>query len=177
MRLYRHCQPLGWLRWIWDLRDARQRARLMRSGDLTRLTTRTQLTSYLGLTPSESSSGPHRSQGDSTKTGKNHARRGRIEGAWAYHYPAQGSRSLQRRLEQLPKPIQDLSWKAQVRLCKRYRYLRARGKNANQARTPITLWWLWREQRSPLYGLLPGKFPSRRSHRMTLVLSLRGKTG
>jgi hypothetical protein len=35
-------------------------------------------------------------------------------------------------LEQLPKPIQDISWKAQVRLCKRFRRLMARGKNANQ---------------------------------------------
>jgi hypothetical protein len=41
------------------------------------------------------------------------------------------SRPLQLRLEQQPKAIQDFSWKAQVRLCKRYRRLMARGKHAN----------------------------------------------
>jgi hypothetical protein len=55
-----------------------------------------------------------------------------IEGAWAYRYPAKVSRHLQLRLEKLPKVIQDISWKAQVRLCKRSRRLIARGKDANQ---------------------------------------------
>ena len=101
-------------------------------GDLTRLTNPKQLMSYLGLTSSEYSSGPRRAQGGITKTGNSHARRALVEGAWAYRSPAKVSRHLQLRLEQLPKPIQDLSWKAQVRLCKRYRQLIARGKNANQ---------------------------------------------
>jgi transposase len=52
--------------------------------------------------------------------------------AWAYRYPAKVSRHLQLRPEQLPKPIQDISWRAQVRLWKRYRQLSARGKHANQ---------------------------------------------
>jgi transposase len=55
-----------------------------------------------------------------------------VEGAWAYRYPAKVSRHLQLRLEKLPKPIQDISWKAQVRLCRRDRQLSARGKNPNQ---------------------------------------------
>jgi transposase len=101
-------------------------------GDLTRVTNPKQLMSYLGLTPSEYSRGPRRSQGGITKTGHSHARRALVEGAWAYRYPPKVSRHLQLRLEQRPKPIQELSWKAQVRLCKRYRQLLARGKNANQ---------------------------------------------
>jgi transposase len=101
-------------------------------GDLTRFDTPRQLMSYLGLTPSEYSSGDHRRQGGITKTGNAHARRALIEGAWAYRYPAKVSRHLQLRLEKLPKPIQDINWKAQVRLCKRYRRLLARGKHANQ---------------------------------------------
>jgi transposase len=101
-------------------------------GNLTRFTNPKQLMSYLGLTPSEYSSGPRRAQGGITKTGNNHARRALVEEAWAYRYPAKVSRHLQLRLEHLPKPIQDLSWKAQVRLCKRYRHLMARGKNPNQ---------------------------------------------
>lgn len=101
-------------------------------GDLSRFDKPSQLMSYLGLTPSEYSTGDHRRQGAITKTGNAHARRALIEGAWAYRYPAKVSRHLQLRLEQLPKPIQDISWKAQVRLCKRYRQLLARGKHVNR---------------------------------------------
>jgi transposase len=101
-------------------------------GALTRFDNPRQLMSYLGLTPSEYSTGERRRQGGITKTGNNHARRALIEGAWAYRYPAKVSRHLQLRLEKLPKAIQDLSWKAPVRLCKRYRQLSVRGKNANQ---------------------------------------------
>lgn len=86
----------------------------------------------MGLTPSESSSGERRRQGAITKAGNTHARRALVEGAWAYRYPAKVSRHLQLRLEKHPKAIQDISWKAQVRLCKRYRKLIARGKHANQ---------------------------------------------
>ena len=67
-----------------------------------------------------------------TKTGNTHACRALVEGAWAYRYPAKVSRHLQRRLEKLPTAIQAISWKAQVRLCTRYRHLMAKGKNANQ---------------------------------------------
>jgi len=101
-------------------------------GDLTRFDNPRQLMNYLGLIPSEYSSGERRRQGTITKAGNSHARRVLVEGAWAYRYPATVSRHLQLRLEQLPKPIQDVSWKAQVRLCQRYRQLMARGKHANQ---------------------------------------------
>jgi transposase len=100
-------------------------------GDLTRFDNPRQLMSYLGLIPAEYSSGERRHQSSITKAGNSHARRALIEGAWAYRYPAKVSRHLQLRLEQLPKSIQDISWKAQVRLCKRYRKLTARGKNDN----------------------------------------------
>jgi transposase len=101
-------------------------------GDLTRFETPRQLMKFLGLIPSEYSSGERRRQGSITKAGNTHARRALVEGAWAYQYPAKVSRHLQLRLETQPKAIQDISWKAQVRLCKRYRKLMARGKHANQ---------------------------------------------
>ena len=101
-------------------------------GDLTRFDNPRQLMRYLGLIPSAYSSGERRRQGGITNAGHTHARRALVEGAWAYRYPAKGSRHIQRRLEQLPKPIQDISWKAQVRLCQRDRHLMARGKHANQ---------------------------------------------
>jgi transposase len=100
-------------------------------GDLARFDTPSQLMRYLGLTPSEYSTGDHRRQGAITKTGNAHARGALIEGAWAYRYPAKVSRHLQLRLEQQPKVIQDISWKAQVRRCQRDRRLVAKGKHAN----------------------------------------------
>ena len=101
-------------------------------GDLTRFDTPRKLMSYLGLTPSEYSSGDRRRQAGITKAGNTHARRALVEGAWAYRYPAKVSRHLQRRLEKLPAEIQAIGWKAQVRLCRRYRQLIARGKHVNQ---------------------------------------------
>jgi transposase len=101
-------------------------------GDLTRFDHPRELMKFLGLIPSEYSTGERRRQGSITKAGNTHARRALVEGAWAYRYPAKVSRHLQLRLEQQPKVIQDISWKAQVRLCKRYRKLLARGQHANQ---------------------------------------------
>jgi len=101
-------------------------------GDLTRFDTPRKLMSYLGLTPSEYSSGSHRRQGGITKAGNGHARRALVEGAWAYRYPAKVSRHLQLRLEHVPAEVRAIAWKAQVRLCKRYRLLSARGKHVNQ---------------------------------------------
>ena len=90
-------------------------------GDLTRFATPSPLMRDLGLTPSEYSTGDQRPQGASTKTGNAHARRALIEGAWAYRYPAKVRRHLPGRLAKAPKAIQEISGKAQVRLCKRYR--------------------------------------------------------
>ncbi len=106
-------------------------------GDLTRFDSPRQLAAFLGLIPSEYSSGESRRQGGITKGGNSHARRALVEGAWAYRYPAKVSEAVQKRLERLPKPVQDIAWKAQVRLCKRYRRLIARGKNPNVAVTAI----------------------------------------
>jgi len=100
-------------------------------GDLTRFDTPRELMKFRGLIPSEYSSGEQRRQGSITKAGNTHARKAVVEGAWAYRYPAKVSRHLQLRLEKQPKMIQDLSWKAQVRLCTRYRRLVSRGKHAN----------------------------------------------
>jgi transposase len=101
-------------------------------GDLTRFENPRPLMKFLGLIPSEYSSGERRRQGSLTKAGNTHARRALVEAAWAYRYPAKVSRHLQLRLEDQSKALQDISWKAQVRLCKRFRRLMARGKHANQ---------------------------------------------
>jgi transposase len=106
-------------------------------GDLTRFDAPRQLGAFVGLVPSEDSTGPRRRLGAITKTGNGRARRALIEGAWAYRHPAKVSEHIQRRIDALPKPIQDLGWKAQVRLCKRFRRLVARGKHPNVVVTAI----------------------------------------
>ena len=106
-------------------------------GDLTRFDNPRQLAAFVGLTPSEHSSGDKRRQGGIPKTGNGRARRVLIEGAWAYRYPAKISAHIQKRIDKLPKFAQDIGWKAQVRLCKRYRRLIARGKHANVVTTAI----------------------------------------
>lgn len=106
-------------------------------GDLTRFTSPRQLAAFVGLIPSEYSSGASRRQGGITKAGNGRARRALIEGAWAYRHPAKVSQHIQTRIDGLPKPIQDLGWKAQVRLCKRFRRLVGRGKHPNVVVTAI----------------------------------------
>ncbi len=106
-------------------------------GDLTRFDNPRQLAAFVGLTPSEHSSGATRRLGGITKAGNSHARRVLVEGAWAYRYPAKVSAYIQRRIEGLPKAVRDIGWKAQVRLCKRYRRLSARGKHHNIIVTAI----------------------------------------
>jgi len=102
-------------------------------GDFSRFEHPRQLMSWLGVTPSEHSSGDRRRQGSITKTGNSYARKLLVEAAWSYRHPARVSPEIQRRHEGIPKAIIDRAWDAQVRLCRRYRKLAARGKNANIA--------------------------------------------
>jgi len=102
-------------------------------GDLIRFDNPRQLAAFVGLIPSEYSSGESRRLGPITKAGNGHARRALVEAAWAYRHPAKVSAHLQQRIERCPKPTQDISWKAQVRLCTRYRRMVARGKNPTDA--------------------------------------------
>jgi transposase len=106
-------------------------------GDLTRFGNPRQLAAFVGLIPSEYSSGGARRQGGITNAGNGRARRALNEAAWAYRHPAKVSAHIQSRIDRLPKPIQDLGWKAQVRLCKRFRRLVARGKHPNVAVTAV----------------------------------------
>ncbi len=100
-------------------------------GDLTRFDSPRQLMSYLGLTPSEYSSGDRRRQGGITKAGNGHARRALVEAAKAYRHRAKVSEQIRARQQNLPPAVCDIAWRAQVRLCGRYRKLHARGKHPN----------------------------------------------
>ena len=97
-------------------------------GDLSRFNNPKELMAYLGLVPSEHSSGATVRRGHITKTGNGHARRVLVEAAWAYRLRARVTRPLLKRQEGLPESIRQLAWKAQLRLCARYRRLLARGK-------------------------------------------------
>lgn len=97
-------------------------------GDLNRFDHPEQLMAYLGLVPSEHSTGDKVKRHHITKTGNAHVRRVLVEAAWAYRFPARRSRFLLKRQQGLPKTICQISWQAQLRLCARYRQMRARGK-------------------------------------------------
>jgi transposase len=120
-------------------------------GDFSRFANPRQLMAYLGLVPSEHSSGTKVRRGGITKAGSTLARRSLVEGAWTYRFPARVSNTLKGRIEPLPKPIRDIAWKAQVRLCARYRRLSAAGKLRTVVTTAIAremvgfLWAIARE--------------------------------
>ena len=115
-------------------------------GDLTRFDHPSKLMSYVGLTPTEYSSGSTRRQGGITKCGNTRARRLLVEGASSYRYSANISTDMQKRQEGLSKEVIDIAWKAQLRLCKRYQYLSKRGKNGNVIKVAIAremLAYIW----------------------------------
>lgn len=95
-------------------------------GDFARFARPSELMGFLGLVPSEYSSGSTRRQGAITKTGNSHARRVLVEAAWNYRFPARMSEVLQKRQEGRPKAVREIAWRAQLRLNKRYRHLSAR---------------------------------------------------
>ena len=92
---------------------------------------------YLGLSPSEHSSGEKIARGSITKAGSSRARRVLVEEAWTYRLPARVSRKIGYRHDGLPKAVLDIAWKAQMRLCQRYQRMQARGKNHNIIATAI----------------------------------------
>src|SRR6478672_4858762 len=100
-------------------------------GDFRRFANPRQLMAWLGLVPSEHSSGSKVERGGITKAGNGRARRVLVEGAWSYRFPARVTGPIQARLEGVPDAARAIAWKAQLRLCARYRRLVAAGKNAN----------------------------------------------
>jgi transposase len=101
-------------------------------GDLSRFEHPRQLMGYLGLVPSEHSSGDRVRRGSITKTGNAHARRLLTEAAWNYRFSARISRRAQLRQEDLNEQIRAMGWKAQLRLTKRFAALKGRGVQINK---------------------------------------------
>lgn len=117
-------------------------------GDVRQFDNPRQLMAFLGLVPSERSTGETVRRAGLTLTGNRRARRVLVEGAWTYRYPARVSETLRARLERLPKTVRDIAWKAQVRLCARYRRLVAAGK-----KTPVVIAAIAREMAAFLWAI------------------------
>ncbi len=107
-------------------------------GDLSRFAHPRALMSHLGLVPSEYSSGPTRRQGAITRCGNKHARRVLIEAAWNNRFKAQVTRTLEVRQQGQPKIVRDITWKAQLRLSKRWRSL-GMGRKLNQNKICVAI--------------------------------------
>ena len=120
-------------------------------GDLTRFGTPRELMGYLGLVPSEHSTGERIQRGPITKAGNRRARRLLVESAWTYRYPPRVGQTKQARVEAAPRVVREIAWKAQTRLYTRYRALLRKGKLKNVAVTAMArelagfIWAIGRE--------------------------------
>jgi transposase len=92
---------------------------------------------WLGLVPSEDSTGDEVKRGRITKAGNKRARRVLVEAAWSYRHPPRVSNELEARVAAAPRPARAIAWKAQTRLSSRYRTLMKRGKLPTVAVTAI----------------------------------------
>jgi transposase len=123
-------------------------------GDITRFARPTELMAYVGLVPSQYSSGAHTRHGSITKTGNSHVRRILTEAAWAYRSGARIARPHEVRLQRVSKPVRDIAWKAQLRLCGRFRRLLGRGKEKQKIVTAVArelcgfVWAIAREEQA-----------------------------
>lgn len=106
-------------------------------GDLSRFRSARDLMGYLGLVPSEDSTGESVRRGGITKAGNKRVRRVLIEGAWSYRYPARVSSAMQARVAAAPEVARKIAWKAQTRLTARYRALTRKGKKPVVAVTAV----------------------------------------
>lgn len=120
-------------------------------GDLRRFDSPRQLMGYLGLVPSERSTGETVRRGPITKAGNGRARHMLVESAWTYRHPPRIGRVKLYKLEQAPPKVREIAWKAQARLTSRYRALCARGKRPTVICTAIArelagfMWAIGRE--------------------------------
>jgi transposase len=106
-------------------------------GDLSRFASPSELMAYLGLVPSEASTGDTIRRGPITKAGNRRARRILVECSWSYQHPPRVGRDKQHKVEAAPPAVREIAWKAQCRLYKRYRALIRNGKLMTIAITAV----------------------------------------
>jgi len=102
-------------------------------GDLRRFRTASEFMSYIGLVPSEESSGQRRRQGRITRAGNGHLRRILVEAAWHYRHLPNMSKEIRRRNQPVAEGVRAIAWNAQKRLNRRMQHLLHRGKHKNKA--------------------------------------------
>jgi len=106
-------------------------------GDLRRFATPGQFMAYIGLVPSEDSTGKRRRQGAITRCGNAHLRRILVEAAWHYRHLPLMSKELRRRNQGLAEGVRRIAWEAQKRLNKRLYHLIHAGKSTPKAITAV----------------------------------------
>jgi transposase len=106
-------------------------------GDLSRFQTPRELMAYLGLVPSEDSTGDRIKRGPITKTGNRRARRILVESSWSYQHPPRVGKHKQANVAAAPRAVREIAWKAQCRLSGRYRALIRKGKLKTVAVTAV----------------------------------------
>ena len=106
-------------------------------GDLSRFQNPRGLMGYLGLVPSENSTGDTVRRGGITKAGNGRARRILVEAAWSYRHPPRVSREKQPKVAAAPRRVREIAWKAQTRLCRRFRSFERKGKRRTVIATAI----------------------------------------
>ena len=106
-------------------------------GDPRRFPTAPSTMAYVGLVPSEHSSGAKRARGPITKTGNAHLRRVLVEAAWHYRHRPWVSAALRRRQHGAPQTVIAQAWTAQQRLHRRYHRFAARGKPSQHIVTAV----------------------------------------
>src|SRR5436189_5420153 len=102
-------------------------------GDLSRFQHPSELMGYLGLVPSEHSTGDKIRRGPITKAGNRRARRMLVECAWSYQHPRRVGQEKQPKVDAAPPAVREIAWKAQCRLYRRYRALIRKGKRKTVA--------------------------------------------
>src|ERR1700693_4412828 len=118
-------QNLGALRGLDTIAGAGLAAAI---GDPSRFASAPDFMAYIGLVPSEHPSGPKRRTGAITKSGDIHARTLLIEAAHSYRFPARIGRAKLVAVDAVPEAVREIAWKAQTRLCQRYRQMLGKGQ-------------------------------------------------
>jgi transposase len=106
-------------------------------GDLRRFETPRQFMGYLGLVPGERSTGETVRRLGITKAGNSRVRRALVEAAWTYRHAAKIGKDKIYLHRRVTSAVRDIAWKAQSRLCARYRALSGRGKKLTVAVTAV----------------------------------------
>jgi transposase len=149
-------EPVGWLRCFRGLDTLAAMTLLVELGDFHRFQSPRALTAYLGLVPSEASSGDRAHRGSITKAGNTHARRILVEACWHYRHPPRVGRALAQRSQGQPPGVRAQAWQAQQRLHRRYRHLVGHGK-----RPPVAVVALARELAGFVWAVLRDAGPVR----------------